>query len=78
MSNSGVPKLGHTGARALVNGGCAPPVQALLKIIGADVLLSVANRVLKVHKGVEIELRSTPICILRIVRGQCMCVFRKY
>ena len=33
---SGVAKLGHTGARALATGGCAPPVQALLKIIGAE------------------------------------------
>ena len=29
---SGIAKLGHTGARALTTGGCAPPVQALLKI----------------------------------------------
>ena len=28
--------LGHTGARALATEGCAPPVQALLKIIGAE------------------------------------------
>ena len=34
--DSGVAKLGHTGARALATGGCAPPVQALLKIIGAE------------------------------------------
>ena len=33
---SGVAKLGHTGARALATRGCAPPVQALLKIIGAE------------------------------------------
>ena len=32
--SSGVAKLGHTGARALATRGCAPPVQALLKIIG--------------------------------------------
>ena len=34
--SSGVAKLGHTGARALTTGGCAPPVQALLKIFGAE------------------------------------------
>ena len=39
---SGVTKLGHTGARALATGGCAPPVQALLKIIGAE--CTVINR----------------------------------
>ena len=42
---SGVAKLGHTGARALATGGCAPPVpvQALLKIIGAE-YTAVINR----------------------------------
>ena len=39
---SGVAKLGHTGARALATRGCAPPVQALLKIIGAE--CTVINR----------------------------------
>ena len=32
---SGVVKLGHTGGRALATRGCAPPVQVLLKIVGA-------------------------------------------
>ena len=42
-TSSGVAKLGHTGARALATGGCAPPpVQALLKIIGAE--FTVINR----------------------------------
>ena len=41
-SSSGVAKLGHTGTRALATGGCAPPVQALLKIIGAE--CTVINR----------------------------------
>ena len=50
---SGVAKLGHTGARALATRGCAPPVQALS--------MSIANWALKVHKGVEIELRSIAI-----------------
>ena len=36
LDASGVAKLGHTGARALATGGCAPPVQTLLKIIGAE------------------------------------------
>ena len=39
---SGVAKPGHTGARALATGGCAPPVQVLLKIIGAE--CTVINR----------------------------------
>ena len=42
VSGSGVAKLGHTGARALATGGCAPPVQALLKITGAE--CTVINR----------------------------------
>ena len=42
MRARGVAKLGHTGARALATGGCAPPVQALLKIIGAE--CTVINR----------------------------------
>ena len=40
--SSGVAKLGHTGACALATGGFAPPVQALLKIIGAK--YTVINR----------------------------------
>ena len=55
---SGVAKPGHTGARALATGGCAPPVQVLLKLSAPNVLLSIANWALNVHKGVEIELRS--------------------
>ena len=39
---SATVKLGHTGARALATGGCAPPVQVLLKIIGAE--CTVINR----------------------------------
>ena len=42
LGNSGVVKLGHTGARALTTGGCAPLVQALMKIIGAE--CTVINR----------------------------------
>ena len=53
--SSGVAKLGHTGARTLATRGCAPP---LLKIIGAEcTVINRANWALKVHKGVEIELR---------------------
>ena len=44
--------LGHTGARALATGGCAPPVQALLKIIGAE--CTVINR--------ELGAKSTQRC----------------
>ena len=61
--------MGHTGARALATRGCPPPVQVLLKIIGA---LSIANRVLKVHKDVEIELLSIAICIFRIMRSRML------
>ena len=55
-ANSGVAKLGHTGARALATRGCAPPVQALS--------VPNVNREL-LHKGVEIELRSIAIGITR-------------
>ena len=36
MVNSGIARLGHTGARALATRGCAPPVQAFIQIIGAE------------------------------------------
>ena len=41
---SGVAKLGHTGARALATRGCAPPVQALLKIIIAECQLRISAK----------------------------------
>ena len=68
---SGVAKLGHTGARALATGGCAPPVQALLKIINA---LSIMNRALKL----EIELRSIAILVCSPALNVCLfavCVY---
>ena len=46
---SGVAKLGHTGAGALATRGRAPPVQALLKIIGAK--CTVINRELGVKSA---------------------------
>ena len=49
ITASGVAKLGHTGARALATRGCAPPVQALLKIIGAE--CTVINRELGVKSA---------------------------
>ena len=49
LCNSGVAKLGHTGARALATRGCAPPMQALLKIIGAE--CTVINRELGAKSG---------------------------
>ena len=64
-STSGVAKLGHTpGARALATRGCA---QVQLHIIGADLqyMLLIANQVLKMHEGLEIEQRS----ILRITKS---------
>ena len=42
MLSSGIAKLGHTGARALETRGCAPPMQALLKIISVE--CTVINR----------------------------------
>ena len=68
--SSGVAKLGHTGARTLATRGCAPP---LLKIIGAEcTVINRANWALKVHKGVEIELRSIAICTFRITRSRML------
>ena len=46
---SGIARLGHTGARALATRGCAPPVQALWKIIGAE--CTVINRELGVKSA---------------------------
>ena len=45
----------QAGAHALVTGGCASPVQALLKIIGAECTVINCELGAKVHKGVEIE-----------------------
>ena len=51
LLGSGVAKLGHTEAHDLTTRGYVPPVQVLLKlIIGANVLLSIVNRTLNVHK----------------------------
>ena len=47
--SSGVAKLGHTGARALATRDCAPPVQALVKIIGTE--CTVINRELGAKSG---------------------------
>ena len=44
LTSSGVAKLGHAGPRALATRGCAPPVQALLKIIGAELGAKSAQR----------------------------------
>ena len=46
---SGVAKLGHTGARALATRGYAPPVQVLLKMIGAE--CTIINRKLGVKSA---------------------------
>ena len=79
---SGIAKLGHTGT-ALASRVCASPVQACLKVSAPNVPLSVANRELKIHKGVEIELHRIAICILRIMKScmlpssQCMQVWQK-
>ena len=39
QQSSGVAKLGHTGARALATRGHAPPVEACIRIIGADSII---------------------------------------
>ena len=54
---NGVAKLGP---HALATRGCAPPVQALLKVIGAE---SIAMWVLKMHKGVQIKLHDIAISV---------------
>ena len=75
---SGVAKLVHTGARALASRGCAPPVQALLKIIIAE--CTVINResgAKTTQSCSEVDLRSIGTCIyiLRITRSRSQCVF---
>ena len=57
---SGVAKLGHTGARALATRGCAPPVQALLKIIGAE--CTAINRELGVKSAQRCCNRAPQYC----------------
>ena len=59
ISLSGVAKLGHTGARALVTRGCAPPMHALLKIIGAE-CITVINRELGAKRGQSLVSQVTP------------------
>ena len=56
--SSGVAKLGHTGARALVTRGCAPPMQALLKIVGAE-CTTVINRELGAKHGQSLVSQVT-------------------
>ena len=65
MANSGVARLGHTGAHALATRGCAPPVQVCVRIIGTDskLSLSIANRA---PNGLQIERRSIAMFIHRI------------
>ena len=57
---SGVAKLGHTGERALATRGCAPPVQALLKIIGAE--CTVINRELGAKSAQRCRNRAAQYC----------------
>ena len=56
IPGSGVAKLGHTGARALATGSCAPPVQVLLKIIGAE--CTVINRKLDAKSAQKCRNRA--------------------
>ena len=58
--SSGVAKLGHTGARALATRGCAPPVQALLKIIGAE--CTVINHELGAKSAQRCRNRAAQYC----------------
>ena len=57
---SGVAKLGHTGARALATKGCAPPMQALLKIIGAE--CTIINRELGAKSAQRCWNRAAQCC----------------
>ena len=61
----------QAGAHALATGSCAPPVQVLQKIIGAECTVINCELGAKVHKGVEIALRSIAICTFRITRSIC-------
>ena len=63
-----IARLGHTGTRALATRGCAPPVQALLKVIGAE---SITNQALKRHKG--IENRAAQYSRIHILRTGSRC-----
>jgi len=50
-------QAGHTGARALATGGCDPPVQVLLKIIGAE--CTVINHKLGAKSAQRCTLKSS-------------------
>ena len=65
---SGVAKLGHTGARALATRGCAPPVQALLKIIGAE--CTVFNRELGSKSAQRCWNRAAQYCYLYLQNNE--------
>ena len=70
---SGIAKLGHTGARALETRGCAPPMQALLKIISVE--CTVINRELGAKSSQRWWNRAAQykyICILRITRSRML------
>ena len=59
LCNSGVAKLGHTGARALATRGRAPPTAGALAIIGAESAVVDRDRALKIHKGLESSSADT-------------------
>ena len=56
--NSGVARLGYTGACALATRGCTPPVQVCMRVIGADPVVVDpelgAKRVLKSNGAVSL------------------------
>ena len=66
--SSGVAKPRHTGARALATRGCAPPVQALLKIIGAE--CTVFNRELGSKSAQRCWNRAAQYCYLYLQNNE--------
>ena len=66
--SSGVAKLGHTGARALATRGCAPPVQALLKIFGVE--CTVINCELGAKSAQRCWNQAAQYCYLYIQNNQ--------
>ena len=67
---SGVAKVGHTRARALATRGCAPPVQVLQEIIGAE--CTVINRELGSKSAQRCWNRAVQYCYLYLQNNEVL------
>ena len=77
MANSGVARLGHTGAHALVTRGCAQQCRCVFELL-ALIVLSIGSWALN---GLQIEQRSIAMFIHRItsrIDSPYVCKFAVY